>query len=349
MISIRTYDGDADEVARFTETVWRQTYGKQLAIPIWDPQFFDWQLAERPRGRDLLVAAYQGASLVGTLFGEDFRFRLHDQEFDAALSSWLTVDSQHRGQGIGTKLVQESRKRLEAKGGKCLLGVGIHGTHSAGPKFWATFPETVVLRRGGWWAKVLDPRSVARWDLRLAHRVGIRMTSLLPKLPQLDNTTTDVRPYRAGDLGACVKLLNGLSHSVDLSCIWEPLRLAHQLQYKNFPKTLVLDHAGEIVGLVNYYHLSLLARTTIRVGMIDFIVSSTNDPSSIRALLLSMLCRMHQDEIQLAIYPRLAGMFAMSLLKTGFVPLPSDYQMICYLTDLALPIRSARRLLIPIR
>jgi GNAT superfamily N-acetyltransferase len=111
MIEIRTYDGDAATLSRFSQEVWRASYEGRVTFPLWSAQYFDWQLLTESRSRDYLVAAYEGSKLIGTLLAEAFRFRLHGREVNGTTGSWLSVHPDYRRMGIGSKLFEEQRRR----------------------------------------------------------------------------------------------------------------------------------------------------------------------------------------------------------------------------------------------
>lgn len=347
MIEIRTYEGDADEIARFAQRVWRATYEGRMPLPLWDAAYFDWQLlADRPGGRDYLVAAYDGARLVGSLLGESFRFRLHGREFDATMGSWLTVAPEYRRQGIGSRLFEEQRRRHQQRGAVFHLGFGYTGyAASLGPRFWKSFPEnTVVLGKVGFWARVLDHRAESRWNLSRLERLGTRALGLVQSRHPKPDSLEGIRAYEPRDLPDCLELTRGLLHDIDMGYVWSEARLAHQLQYRDIPRTLVLEHEGRVGGFINYYHLDYLGRGHLAVGMVDLPCFGDLPPRLRRRLLLAALDQMVGEGVQMALalrtpcYPR--GPF----LRTGFVPMPRDFLYVCVRMDPEFALDGAKRL-----
>ena len=47
MLEVRTFAGNASELSDFVLGVWRQTYADKMPLPLWDADFFDWQLTWR--------------------------------------------------------------------------------------------------------------------------------------------------------------------------------------------------------------------------------------------------------------------------------------------------------------
>lgn len=347
MIETRTYEGDAGELARFAQRVWRGSYEGRMMLPMWDDRYFNWQLlAERPGGRDFLVTAYDGGQLVGSLLGERFRFRLHDREFDATMGSWLTVDPEYRRQGVGTLLFEEQRRRHLDQGAIFNLGYGYTGAAvSLGPRFWKSFPaNTVDLGKVGFWARVLDHRTVARWDLARRDRWGARLLGCLQPWQPRPRDRDGVRAYRAADLPDCLRLAHGLLDRVDMGYVWDEARLAHQLQYRDTPRTLVFEKQGRIEGLVNYYCLDFLGRFRLPAAMIDLAAFGDATAAERRKLVFAALEDMAAAGVKLALMLRLPCYESWTLWRTGFVPLPADFRLLCVRMDTTFPLDGARRM-----
>jgi predicted N-acetyltransferase YhbS len=346
VIEIRTYEGDAPTLSVFTQGVWRRTYAGRMTIPLWDERYFEWQLlAERPGGRDYLVVAYEGARLVGSLLGEAFRFRLRGREFDATMGSWLTVDPDYRGQGLGKRLVAEQRRRHQERGAVFHLGYGYEGAAiSMGPAFWKRMgDDTLVLGWVGWWARVLDHAAVSEWDLAWWHRIGSRLLGLVQGPPPSE-ASPDVRPYRPDDVSACLRLTHQLLNQVDLGYVWTQERLGHQLHFRDVPRTLVAEQDGQVAGFVNFYPLQFLGRHPLAVGLIDLMVMGPLRPAGRIQLLRAALARMRQEGMKLALALRLPGAPGRALLACGFLPLPRELSFLCYRIDRGVPLEEARRL-----
>ena len=70
MIEIRTFDGDVAELARFCTSSWQKRYAGRMPVPVWLPDFLEWELlGEDHAARQFLVAAYDGSRLVGAILG----------------------------------------------------------------------------------------------------------------------------------------------------------------------------------------------------------------------------------------------------------------------------------------
>ncbi len=347
MIETRTFEGNAAELSAFAQRVWRGTYEGRMMLPVWNDEYFDWQLlSDRPGGRHYLVAAYEGARLVGSLLGEQFRFRLHGREFDATMGSWLTVDPEYRRQGVGTLLFEEQRRRHLERGAVFHLGYGYVGAAvSMGPRFWQSFPaNTVNLGRVGFWARMLDHETVARWDLSLRDRLGARAIGFFQTRRPRPSDPGAVRDYRPEDLPACLRLSHALLDRVNMGYVWSQERLAHQLSYNGLPRTLVAEENGQVAGFINYYTLDFLGRFPIRTAMIDLLAFGSLPFAGRVNLLRAAMAQMVDEGAKLVLMLRLPCYPMLPLMRTGFVALPRDFYLICVRMDTSFPLDGARKM-----
>jgi GNAT superfamily N-acetyltransferase len=327
MLETRTFAGNAAELSEFVGSVWRATYAGRMPLPLWNAEFFQWQLLWRPPDeRPYCIAAYDGERLVGTLLGEEFRFRWYDREVVGTQGSWLSVDPEYRRQGVGGLLLGELKNRHRARGAAFQIGYGYQGSRlSMGPKFWKTYPkETIVPRKLGFWARVLDYPAVAKWELNRLEGWGARTLGWWQRGAARWTPDPAVREYRDDDLPACLELAQGLLDSVDVGIIWERERLQHQLAYRGFPRTLVYEQDGRTAAFVNYHVLDYLGNGTIRVGLIDLIACDDLPHAARRALLRTTLRRMTDDGVALALTLRTPCFAWGPLAATGFIPRPAD-------------------------
>ena len=141
MIEIRTFEGDAAEIAAFVTRTWIKSYEGRMPVPLWSRQFLQRDLL--PEGdhdpRDYLVAAYDGARLVGFHPARPFPIRLHGQQIGGSMGSWLTVDPEYRRQGIAARMQEEFERRHRQRGAVVNFGyLYVRSSRSMGKKFWAT-------------------------------------------------------------------------------------------------------------------------------------------------------------------------------------------------------------------
>ena len=323
MLDVRTYSGDAATLSEFVGRVWRATYADRMPLPVWDESFFDWQLTWRaPDDRPYCIAVYDGERLVGTLLGEEFDFRWFDSEHKGTQGSWLTVEPEYRRRGVGKLLLEELKKRHRERNTDFQIGYGYHGSRlSLGPKFWKNHPQgTVILRSLGFSARVLNPPAVADWELSRLEGWGARSLGWWQSRPERWNPDPHVRSYRSDDLPACLELAHGLLDHVDSGIVWDCDRLAHQLDYKNYPRTLVSETDGQVGGFINYHLLDYLGRGTIRMAMIDLFAAGELPRAAQVSLMKTALFQMHNEGADVALLLRTPCFPGSVLRRTGFFP-----------------------------
>ena len=346
MLEVRTYAGEADELSQFVGKVWRATYAGRMPLPIWDADYFDWQLLWRPaEQRPACIAAYDGDRLVGTLLGEEFRFRWFDREHLGTQGSWLSVDPEYRRKGVGGLMLRELKRRHVERGADFQIGYGYEGSRlSLGPKFWKTYPkETVVPKKLGFWARVLDYGAVSEWELNRLEGIGAKTLGWWQRGAARWSPDPNVRAYRDNDLPACLELAQGLLDYVEAGIVWEQERLGHQLSYRGFPRTLVYDQDGTVGGFVNYHVLDYLGRTTIRVAMIDLLAVHELPSAAAAALMRTALRQMHDDDVALCLILKTPCFPAGVLWRTGFIPRPADQAILLTKMRSEFDVAGARR------
>lgn len=346
MLEVRTYDGDAAKLSEFIGSVWRATYAGKMPLPLWDVPYFNWQLLWRPAAeRPYCLAAYDGQRLVGTLLGEEFRFRWFDREHVGTQGSWLSVDPEYRRQGIGGLLRDELVRRHKQRNADFQIGYGYNGSRlSMGPKFWKTFPkETFVPQSLGFRARVLNYTAVADWELSRWESLGARMLGWWQPRAARYQPDPHVRPYQDHDLPACLELSHSLLDRVQAGIVWERERLAHQLSYQEYPHTLVYELDGVVSGFINYHVLNFLGRTTIPVAMIDLFAPGELSAAAARGLMQTALRSMADEGVALCLILRTPCFPARVLWRTGFIPRPADQAVLLTRMNPAFELGAAKR------
>ena len=270
MVEIRPYDGDAVEASRFVNSVWTRYYAEKGPVTDFDARFLDWMLFGNPvASRDYMLAAYQGSKLVGTLFAEPIPLRLGAKEVAGTFGSWASVDPDYRGQGVMMKLSERMAARHRERGAACMLACVATG--STAQRFWERVRDTRFLNHLGLWVHVFDADAVVRWSMSAAERALFTVAKPLLRQGYLGTPVEGVRPYRPEDLSSCMALVSRMLEPVNLGYGYTVERLAHQLQYRDVPTTLVLERDGAVRGVANYYTLRMKARGELTVGMLDLL------------------------------------------------------------------------------
>lgn len=330
MIEIRTFEGDGEEAHRVTYTVWSGAFGGKTPIPIWSPEFFDWALlAGRPEASHYLIGAYNGARLVGTLFAEEFMFRVRGELIRGSGGSWLSVSRECTGHFVAQRMWNELAKRHLEREARFMLGWTYRSTAALdGQLFWKRASTMEAIDEMGYWVRVLDHRAVARWEPARSSALLVAAAGLVQRPPSLRADTQGIRAYKESDLPWCLQLLDSRSRTLDLSIAWTSERLARQLMYKNIPRTLVAEHGDAVAGFINYYPLDMLGRHPLRAAVIDLLVTGSLDGRATKRLLAAALARMREDKVAVALLSRVRNRPVCALLVNGFVPLPAQLTFI---------------------
>ncbi|MBU8895680.1 GNAT family N-acetyltransferase [Corallococcus sp. H22C18031201] len=339
MVEVRTFEGDAAEASRFTNRVWQASYGGKVPLALWDERYFDWLLfGNRHAGTDFLLGAYLNGKLVGTLFAERTRIRLGEGEVDGTFASWASVDTSHRGLGIGRKLAAELLHRHRERGARLALGCVAHGSEGAG--FWGKNQQTRFMDEMGLWIHVFEPEAMTRWSFHRSERAFFRLLRPFQRHSYRAATKEGIRLYRPTDLPQCTALIQHVMKPVTFGYAYTTERLAHQLQYRDMPRTFVLERDGVIQGLVNYYTLQLRARETRSMGVVDLMAFKDGvSPSEQRRLLQVTMQDMEQQGVSTAAMLRLAGGPSKVMWRSGWLPWLSGGRVACLLptSDVVLP------------
>jgi GNAT superfamily N-acetyltransferase len=328
MIEIRTFEGDAEELARFTNSVWRRSYEGRMMVPLWSSRFLHRDLLPGDgTTRDYLVAAYDGAKLVGLHPARPIQVRLHAEEFPASWGSFLSVDPDYRGQRIAQQMQDELMRRHRDRGARASFGfVYLRSSHALGPKFWFNQPEeTVLVRKLGLWMRALDHATAARFELHRLEAWGSRFTALWQRPPEPPSDSTGIRPYRPDDLPECMELVRRAGERADLAYLWDQPALESQLCWPGLSQTIVMEHGGEPAGLVNYTLWEVLGRVPCVLAVIDLLALGDLPRRDRRRLLTAAMYQMKTDGAAASVMLRGSWYGGWDLWAAGFFPMVSEY------------------------
>jgi GNAT superfamily N-acetyltransferase len=332
VLELRSFDGSVGELTAFFHRIWRDAFGGEVLIPLWSEEELAWSFFEGPvREPRYLVAAYDGAKLVGTLFARPARMSIGGEVCDASAASWLTVDPEYRRQFVAPRLVNELARRHEELGARCALGFAFPSKKGMSLEFWEAFAESFparvrILRRVGFFVRILDGARFAGAAITLFDRVGSRLLGVVQSVP---SGRRAVRELRLEDVARCLALLDTRSASNDPRYVWSEETLAHQLLPRGIVRTYVAEEGGAVEGFINFRYLEMLGHAAFRVAVIDELVCGPALPSRARvALVEAALARMHADGAVFGMIPRWPSTPAMLLLRTGFVPTDLGYRLL---------------------
>lgn len=326
-IEIRTYDGDAEQLSRFVVGTWLKSYQGKMSVPDWSPRYFDWQLTgDHIQDRELLVTAWKGDRLIGTILAMPFPLWINSQQVKGAQGSWLSVDAEFRRDGVASLMVKELNRRQLDRNYYGRLGYAFQGSKkSEGPKFWRSGrTNTNFIRPMYLWARVLNGKAVRRWTDNAIEKFAL---SLLPSFVYQVPSPKDasyIREYEVSDLPACLELINSQAKKTDLANLWTESRLRHQLNYPELAETLVVEREGEVIGFLNFHLLDLILQGRITSAVIDLFACENLSASQSYHLLLAALQKMESLGVDLVLMREFASQPKISLYKARFLPQFSD-------------------------
>ncbi|ATB48266.1 GNAT family N-acetyltransferase [Corallococcus macrosporus] len=339
MVEVRSFEGDAKEASQFLNGIWQRTYGAKMALTVWDERFFDWLLFSNPLvDRDYMLGAYSKGKLVGAFFAEPAKIQLGQRQVDGTYGSWATVAPEHRRQGIGVKLSDAMLSRHRERGAALTLACVADGT--LGQAFWGQRSHARHLNGLGLWLHVFDRQKVVRWSLSATERAFLTLTRPFQRHRFQEASTEGIRAYEPRDLPQCMALVQQMMRPVNLGYAYTTERLAHQLQYRQTPRTFVLEREGVIQGLVNSYMLQMTARGLLSVGLVDMLAFQAALPlSEQRRLLWVAMQDMVAQGAECAAMLRSPCTPPSLMLRSGWLPFPGGSRVTCLLTtpDVELP------------
>jgi GNAT superfamily N-acetyltransferase len=322
-IDIRSYAGDFGDVAELNRKVWIESYGGRMWFPLWDPAFLRCQFGVE--GEALCLAAFDGATLVGSSLTTPYSLRIGSSALPIGLTSLVTVEPQYRHLGVTMRLLEALRRRQQTLGIAFSLGIVTGDRASLAHRFWAqyakTYPQNLRFLFGfGIWTKILAPAAFERAAILRRERWGaIGLGPILRLIPFRQDP--DIRAYRVTDLIACARLLDMVTTSFDWALVWTPERLARQLCSPG-TQSIVLERDGRLRAMVNYHCMSFHGREPIRAALID-LWADDGLTGAERTRLLSHVCHdLRKRGVHLVLALRCAMMPTIAFAANLFIPFP---------------------------
>ena len=351
MIDIRSFEGTPADASAFIFGVWRRAYGGRAPIAVWTPEFFEWTLMSRvPQGTEYMMAAYDGPTLVGTVFAEAFTYRLRGAPFKGAGGSWLAVDPRYLGAGVAKSMWAEMRRRYLRDGIRSMFGFTYITKHAdLGQKFWSRNANTEVVSRVPCWVRVIDHAATAAWEPERPLALLSSAIGLFQGKPRDPASRDGVRPYVSADLAGCLRALRAEGARADLFIDYEDERFATQLDYKGYPKTVVAGQGSAVEGFINYFPIASLGRTEMPTGIVDYLVVSELPYELQVRLLATALAQARDQGLAYLMVPHRSGLPIRALLKTGFNLVPPQFRLISMSPEDDFAIGRVRRSLVPLR
>lgn len=326
--SIREFHGTTRTLQAFVERTWSSAYEGKMSFPVWTEEYFDWQLNPPCGQPDRRLAAYQGEKLAAVLLGAAGQFATDRESLSGAHWSWLSVDSEFRGCGLARRL-DEARMHLERDHASDLV-VSYRFTgsrHSLAERPSKKFPLKQFNRKLGFWARPLDGRRLARWNLkRVEGEMSRWITPLLPKTTS--RAVAGIRRFESSDLAQCCQAANQQFSKCALRVHWDEAALSRQLAGSPVSQTVVAEVEGRVRGFVNFHILPFQGATREPVGIIDLICVDQL-PSRLRGRLLNSALGMMQDQGAILVLKIRSGDVSSALmLNSGFLPRLPDSSLV---------------------
>jgi len=336
-IDIQDYRGDFEDIAELARRVWVPEYAGQTWVPIPDAEFLRWRLA--PEAGALCPVAYDGTTLVGSVFSVPHSLRVGGTVHPIALFTGFTVDAEHRR--LALPLIARLRRDNEERGMAFGIGMVLDDPTSISYRFWTKYAEAFpqnfrFIFRGGYWAKFIGPHALARAGIQAWERLASRVCGpLLRFTPHAYDPR--VRAYRKSDLERCAQMLDRYSAGFDWAMVWQPQQLASQLENPAY-QTLVFERDGKVCGMVNYHCFSLQGREAIRAALVD-LWADDGLTGAERVRLLSHLCfDLRERDVHAVVAPRSAMMPTAAFLANLFMPAPQNFRIGVFLTPRTIPL-----------
>ncbi len=350
-IVVRSFEGTPADASAFVSGVWRGAYQGRAPIAVWTPEFFEWTLMSRlPDGNEYLMAAYDGTTLVGTLFAEAFRYRLRGQPLTGTGGSWLAVDPRYLGYGVAKKMWAEMRSRYLRDGIRTMFGFTYITRHAdLGQKFWTRQAPTEVLAQVPCWVRQIDSAAIAKWEPDRFLGFAASVVGAVVGKPSEPQRRDDVRAYAPQDLAACLRILQAEAALADLIIDYDEQRFATQLDYRGYPRTLVAGPHSRVEGFINYFPLTMLGRSHLPTGIVDYLLVEKL-PYELQVRVIGAAVAQARDEgLAYLLVPHRSGLPFRAMLRNGFTPVPPQFRLIAMSPESGPPIGRLRRVLLPLR
>jgi hypothetical protein len=214
-----------------------------------------------------------------------------------------------------------------------------------GQKFWLKQQQLIKpVRKLGMWVRTLDPAAVARFSLRRLEVLGTKLSGLVLGPPRPPRRPEAIRPFAPADAAACAALLDAAGRRADLGYAWDEQRAARQLGFEKATRTLVAEHEGRVAGLINYCPLTLMGRSPMVAGVIDFLETANLPTRTAIDLVRAALGDMRSRGMHIAMALRISSMPLWPLARTAFTMMPAEYYYVAQPVGMDWPTARLRRL-----
>lgn len=327
MIEVRTFDGTARELSDFCTGSWRKRYEGRMAVPLWSPEFLEWELlTDDHQNREFMVAAYDKTKLVGVLPARPARYHFEGRPVSGTWGSFFAVDPEYENEGVSLKLNLEQRRRHRQHGADVFMGFVYFGSSaSMGKDFWLKQRSLKIVRKLGLWARIFNHRAVSDFEFSPRDKWFVRALGLFQGPPRAPRDTAGIRPFLPDDLSECLALARRQSAASEWGYDWSETSLLRHLSHRNVSRTLVAEVGGRVAGFVSWCHLDLLGRRQVKSAVIDVATIDELPRAQQKTLLRAALSVMRNEGCDMALMLRLAGQSLVMMHQVGFIAQPAEY------------------------
>ncbi len=257
-IELRDFDGDFEALHALARATWLEEYGAASWPDLYRPELTRLFCAGLPDPR-FLVAAYDGASLVGFVANLPRVYRLKGRLYKAILSCMLVTRPGYRG--AATYLISECLQRNQAYGADFALMTlerphrswRMFGTYVRSAYRFETVRTMVPLLHAVDFEQIVVSEALQPLESAALRLVGADRRIMAPATPGA------IRPYRGDDLPQARALMvqAGTPSVVGrkaniLARVFDDASLARQFSTEGVTATVVYERGGAVQGFANF-------------------------------------------------------------------------------------------------
>ncbi|MBI2892283.1 MAG: GNAT family N-acetyltransferase [Deltaproteobacteria bacterium] len=260
------------EARAMAEEAWRRDYRRKAYLDLFDERFcaLNFEVPGAFGYRPLAWGVYEGDRIVGFAAGVPRRIRVRGRELDTYVVGWLTVHARHRRRGIATMLYERAYEELHSShdGAFMFLDKG-HASTLVFDRLEQDRPTHVIVGKVSIALRVLDAAGFFRaTPLHWYERAYLGLRHRRPEFAE----DPAARPYRPGDLDACLDLSRRIA--ADVCRLWDREELGHHLAHS---ETIVHESGGRVRGFVNCVVIRQLGLEARDIALLETVATGDLD------------------------------------------------------------------------
>jgi hypothetical protein len=270
-IEIRDFDGDIEALSAMAHDSWFEEYGEDPWRDLFRPELVRHLFVGVPDPR-FLVAAYDGAKLVGFIANLPRVYRFNGQTCKAVVSTMFV--SRQGYQGAAVYLISECLRRNAEFGADFALMFFVkkHRPWPLFDKYLKPHYRIEVLKTMHAIVHSVDFDKITySQNLKWYEVAGIKLLGAHRPItaPSVSGT---VRPYSDADLVEILALTRRYSDQNCLVRVFDEESLARQLHTEDVTSTVVYERGGAVEGFINFGTHDLISNQgSYRWAWLDFL------------------------------------------------------------------------------